>query len=57
MMMISTQAIIYALLFFLLIFIPNVIYLINRWCHPKVNKGKPCGKYAEMEALEKFKKE
>ena len=38
-----------------LLWIINGIYLKNRWCHPKVNKGKPCGKYAEEEVLNKFK--
>ena len=37
----------------------NGIYLINRWCHPKLNGGKPCGKYLqaeiEKETVEKFK--
>ena len=38
-----------------LLWIINGIYLKNRWCHPKVNKGKTCGKYAEEEVLNKFK--
>jgi len=38
-----------------LLWIINGIYLLNRWCHPKVNKGKPCGKYLENKVLEKFK--
>jgi len=32
----------------------NIIYIVNRWCHPKVNKGKLCGKYAEEEVIKKF---
>jgi uncharacterized tellurite resistance protein B-like protein len=31
----------------LLILIANAIYLKNRWCHPKVNKGNPCKEYSE----------
>ena len=39
-------------LFFIVFF---GVYLYNKWCHPKVNKGKPCGKYLEKEVLKKFK--
>lgn len=39
-----------------LCWIINGIYLANRWCHPKVNKGKACGKYLEKKTIENFKK-
>lgn len=38
-----------------LLWIINGIYLKNCWCHPKVNKDKSCGQYAEKEVLNKFK--
>jgi len=41
----------------LFLWIYNIVYMINRWCHPKVNKGKLCGKYLkEKQILENFRK-
>jgi len=46
-----------SIIYIIVFIISNFVYLLNRWCHPKVNKGKPCGKYAEKEAIKKFIKE